>query len=332
MKKEIINKITNALKEHEAVTGQTLIVGDRDLYTNVSERCLNIMGFISWWAFCRSVLEYTPDKKSVTEIGNIINRNAANRGLITFPGKVTQPLSPADKERAELLGQISDYGYKPEPIFYGETNLLFGQEFEFEFANAQDLMNFIKTLTPLQKFVYFKEDGSLTWPAVEIVTHPCSFDVATSLCRDITQAAIKRNAMVANCGHHVHVSRCAFTEKEVSAMVENVHNCWEEVICFSGRTADEVKEFCADSFVRNCGRYAAVNTKNATTVEVRVMKARLNVDKAVDNLNFVKRLGDSVKEGNTISLQSWLRARAMAKENVRDFSLIPWSNLQVSKG
>lgn len=326
--REIINKIINALKEHEVVTGQTIIVGDRALYTNVAERCLNVMSFISWWGFCRSTLGYTPDKKSVIEIGDIVNRNAANRGLITLPGEVTQPLLPADKERNGLLGQIHEYKYKPEPIFYGKTDLFFGQEFEFEFVNAQDLMSFIKDLTSLQEFVYFKEDGSLTWPAVEVVTHPCSFEVAESLCRDITKAAIKRNAMVTNCGHHVHVNRCAFTEEEVSAMVETVHNCWEEVISFSGRTADEVKEFCADSFVRNCGRYAAVNTKNAATVEIRIMKAKLNVDEAVNNLTFVRMLGDSVKEGNILSLQSWLRARALAKENVQR-SVTPWTTTGV---
>lgn len=332
MKKEIVNKIFGALKEYEAVTGQTPIMGDRALYVNVAEVTLNIMSFVSWWGFCRSVLGYTPDKESVTKIGEFVNRQASARGLITLPGETTRPLSPADKRRNNLLGRIQQYGYKPKAIFYGTDpfSLFFGQEFEYEFTCAQDLMGFIETLAPLQGFVYFKEDGSLTWPAVEVVTHPCVFDVATSLCRDITQAAIKWNATVTNCGHHVHVSRRAFTEKEVSAMIETVHNCWKEVISFSGRTEDEVKEFCADSFVRNCGRYAAVNVKNKATVEVRVMKARLNIDEAVDNLTFVRMLGNSVKEGNTLSLQSWLRARALAKENVQRFvARTPWTTTGV---
>lgn len=330
--REIINKIANVLKEQETVTGQTLIVGDRDLYTNVNDVCLDTMSFVSWWGFCRSVLGYTPDKESVTEIGNVVNRQAANRGLITLPGEATMPLSPADKRRDELLGLIQQYGYKPAPIFYGvTTNLFFGQEFEYEFTNAQDLMGFIEDLQPLHGFVYLKEDGSLTWPSVEVVTHPCSFDVAASLCRDITQAAVKHEAMVTNCGHHVHVSRRAFTEKEVSAMIETVHNCWEEVISFSGRNENEVSEFCADSFVnKHCGRYAAVNVKNKATVEVRVMKARLNVDEAVDNLTFVKMLGDTVKKSNSISLESWLRARTLAKENVQQFfARTPWTTTGV---
>lgn len=328
-KEEIINKINNALKEYEEITGQTPIMGDRALYTNCSNVCLNTMSFVSWWGFCRSVLGYTPDKESVTEIGEIINKNAANRGLITLPGEVTQQMSPADKRRDTLLGQIQQYGYKPEAIFYGTDpfSLFFGQEFEYEFTCAKDLMGFIEDLAPLKKFVYLKEDGSLTWPSVEVVTHPCSFDVAASLCRDITKAAIERGAMVTNCGHHVHVSRSAFTKEEVSAMIKNVHNCWEEVISFSGRTADEVSEFCADSFVNKwCGRYAAVNTKNKATVEVRVMKTKLNIDEAVDNLTFVRMLGDSVKEGNSISLESWLRAQVMAKENAKaeDEAFLNW--------
>ena len=331
MKKEAIRKIINALKEQETVTGQTPIIGDRDLYTQVNERCLNIVGFISLWSFCRSILGFTPSRESVIEIGDIVNRKAANRGLITFPGETTKPLAPADKVRNVLLGQIREYSYKPDPVFYGKTDLFFGQEFEFEFVNAQDLMGFIRDLMPLQAFVYLKVDGSLTWPAVEVVTHPCVFEVAESLCRDITKTAIKHDAMVTNCGHHVHVSRCAFTEEEVSAMVTSVHNLWEEVTCLSGRTVEEIEEFCADSFVRSCGRYAAVNVKNAATVEVRIMKAKLNVDKAVDNLTFVKMLGDSVKEGNSISLESWLRARVMAKENVQKSSArTPWTTTEVS--
>ena len=329
MKKEAIRKIINALKEHETVTGQTPIIGDRNLYTQVNERCLNIIGFISLCSFCRSILGFTPSRESVIEIGDIVNRKAANRGLITFPGETTKPLAPADKVRNVLLGQIREYSYKPDPVFYGKTDLFFGQEFEFEFVSAQDLMGFIRDLMPLQAFVYLKVDGSLTWPAVEVVTHPCVFEVAASLCRDITKTAIKHDAMVTNCGHHVHVSRCAFTEEEVNAMVKNVHNCWKEVIAFSGRTADEVEEFCADSFVRNCGRYAAVNVTNTTTVEVRIMKAKLNVNEAVDNLNFVKRLGDSVKESNSFSLESWLKARTLAKENIQQRTVTPWTTTEI---
>lgn len=331
MKKEAVNKIANSLKEHETVSGQTTIIGDRDLFINVNERCLNVMRFSSLWLLCKRILGYLPSKDLVTEIGDTVNRQASNRGLITLPGEITQQMSSADKERDELLGQIHEYGYKPSPIFYGADPLFFGQEFEYEFANAQDLMGFIEDLTPLKRFVYFKEDGSLTWPSVEVVTHPCVFDVAASLCRDITETAIKHDAMVTNCGHHIHVSRRAFTEEEVSAMIENVHNCWEEVICFSGRNEDEVDEFCADSFInKRCGRYAAVNIKSKTTIEIRIMKTKLNVNEAVDNLTFVRMLGDSVKEGNTLSLQSWLRARAMAKENVQQFvAKTPWTTIGV---
>lgn len=227
---------------------------------------------------------------------------------------------------------IQPYHYKPEPIFYGTDPLFFGQEFEFEFETFSNLEEFLEDLEVLSDFVYFKEDGSLMGPSVEVVTHPCSFEVAASLCRDITQTAIKHEATTTHCGHHVHVSRNAFSENEVKLMVKTVHDLWDKVISFSGRTEDETQRFCADSFIRYCGRYAAVNTENATTVEIRIMKAKLNVNEASDNLTFVKMLGDSVKKDNSISLQSWLRARAVAKENVKNFSFIPWSNLQVSKG
>lgn len=224
---------------------------------------------------------------------------------------------------------IQPYDYKPEPIFYGTTKLFFGQEFEFEFNTFSNLKGFLEELKVLSYFVYFKKDGSLMGYSVEVVTHPCSFEIATSLCRDITRTAIKHRATTTHCGHHVHVSRDAFSEKEVNLMVKTVHDLWEEVITFSERNASEVDVFCADSFIRDCGRYAAVNIMNAATVEIRIMKAKLNIDKAVDNLTFVRMLGDSVKKENTTSLESWLRARRLSRKHKRFFSY-PLVYLQVS--
>ena len=285
--------------------------------------------YIEWIMLNAKRLSVQPCNYDYNDAGELAGQIIFNLDL---KDGVTVPFTEEYFWDPILVTEIQPYHYKPEPIFYGTDPLFFGQEFEFEFETFSNLGEFLEDLEVLSDFVYFKEDGSLMGPSVEVVTHPCSFEIAASLCRDITQTAIKHEATTTNCGHHVHVSRNAFSENEVKLMVKTVHDLWDKVISFSGRTEDETQRFCADSFIRYCGRYAAVNTENATTVEIRILKAKLNVNEASDNLTFVKMLGDSVKKGNSISLESWLRARAMAKENVRDFSFIPWSNLQVSKG
>ena len=77
-----------------------------------------------------------------------------------------------DKNRS-----IHDYGYKPEPIFYGESNRYFGVELEVDGAgkdsdNADDIL---AIANKDDVHVYIKGDGSLD-DGLEIVTHPMSLN------------------------------------------------------------------------------------------------------------------------------------------------------------
>ena len=72
---------------------------------------------------------------------------------------------------------IHDYGYKPEPIFYGDDDMYMGVELEVDFggessSNAEDLLciaNF-----PNER-MYIKHDGSIE-DGFETVTHLISLD------------------------------------------------------------------------------------------------------------------------------------------------------------
>lgn len=286
-----------------------LVDGPVNVYFNGISRMITSTEDIHWLMVnAKSVSIYC--SYDCNEVGELAGQVTYN---VELNDGVTLPFPAHDEEFEdmipyELMAQIQPYSYKPEPIFYG-SGLFFGQEFEFEFKTFRDLGEFLQDLSHLSRFVYFKRDGSLTGPSVEVVTHPCAYEVAVSLCRDITTVAISHNAMTTNCGHHVHISRNFFSEKEVSDMVKTVHKFWTDILIMSGRHSEEAERFCADSFNNDVGRYAAVNVMNTNTVEIRVMKAKANVDKAVDNLTFTKLLGDSVK--NKISwLPFWVKARS----------------------
>jgi len=75
-----------------------------------------------------------------------------------------------DKSRS-----IHDYGYKPEPLFYGDSNRYFGIELEIDGA-GKDSDNADEILAIANKdneYMYIKGDGSLD-DGMELVTHPMS--------------------------------------------------------------------------------------------------------------------------------------------------------------
>ena len=60
---------------------------------------------------------------------------------------------------------IHDYGFKPEPIFYGKGNRYFGDELEIDEgghidANAEKICEVANTD---ERHIYIKHDGSLIW-------------------------------------------------------------------------------------------------------------------------------------------------------------------------
>ena len=112
-----------------------------------------------------------------------------------------------DKSRS-----IHDYGYKPEPIFYGDSKRYFGVELEIDQA-GKDSDNADELLTIGNRdadCIYIKGDGSLD-DGMEIVTHPMSLEYHKQFQWDeIMKKAIYlgyRSHQTSTCGLHVHVNR-----------------------------------------------------------------------------------------------------------------------------
>ena len=81
------------------------------------------------------------------------------------------------EDEREESNLIHEYGYKPNPIFYGEGNRYFGIELEIDGAGrdddyAEELLDIANAHADL---LYIKTDGSLD-DGIELVSHPCTMD------------------------------------------------------------------------------------------------------------------------------------------------------------
>jgi len=110
---------------------------------------------------------------------------------------------------------IHEYGYKPTPIFYGDSNRYFGVELEIDGAGKDD--DYAEELLDIangsDEHIYIKTDGSLE-DGMEIVTHPMSLEYHKDFCwNEIMKKAVYfgyRSHQTSTCGLHVHVNRNSF--------------------------------------------------------------------------------------------------------------------------
>ena len=81
------------------------------------------------------------------------------------------------EDEREESNLIHEYGYKPNPIFYGEGNRYFGIELEIDGAGRDD--DFAEELLDIANahadLLYIKTDGSLD-DGMELVSHPCTME------------------------------------------------------------------------------------------------------------------------------------------------------------
>ena len=197
-----------------------------------------------------------------------------------------------DKNRS-----IHDYGYKPEPIFYGDSRRYFGVELEIDNAgkdsdNADEILNVANRNDT--EHLYIKSDGSLD-DGMELVTHPMSLDYHKQYQWDeIMKKAIYlgyRSHQTSTCGLHIHVNRdCLGYSREeqdetISRILYFVEHHWNELLKFSRRSEYAMNRWASrygyESSARaildkakkgNNGRYAAVNLMNWATIDYSLLK------------------------------------------------------------
>lgn len=228
--------------------------------------------------------------------------------------------------------EIEEYGYKPEPVFYGDGNRFFGVELEIDYGGKdEDAARQIKDMANTRcEHIYCKSDGSLD-DGFEIVTHPMTLDyhLHDMPWEDVLHEAIRlhyKSHMTSTCGLHVHVNRSAFgdTREEQETVIERllffVELHWNELFIFSRRSPHSMDRWAARYGMEktgkqildkakkgNTGRYAAINLCPYATIEFRLFRGTLRLNTLIATLQLVNRICDTAlsKSEDEIGKQSW---------------------------
>lgn len=206
---------------------------------------------------------------------------------------------------------IHEYGYKPEPFFYGNSNRYFGVELEIDGAGKDDdyATEILDIANMREDHIYIKTDGSLD-DGMEIVTHPMSLEYHKDFCwEDIMHHAVflgYRSHQTSTCGFHVHVNRDSLGEnrEEQDEVISRILYFVEhhEMLKFSRRSEYAMNRWAArygyenspkaimDKAKKNYGRYVAVNLCNYHTIEFRLFRGTLKYNTLISTLEMVNRI------------------------------------------
>ncbi|MBP5361621.1 MAG: amidoligase family protein [Ruminococcus sp.] len=219
-------------------------------------------------------------------------------------------------EQVDRCRNIHDYGYKPDPIFYGNGKRFFGVELEIDGAGKDDdnAKELLEIANEDDDHIYIKSDGSLD-DGMELVTHPMSLDYHKNYQWDeIMKKAISlgyRSHQTSTCGLHIHINRdCLGVTREqqddvISRVLFFVETHWNELLRFSRRSEYSMNRWAArygyeksgreilDKAKKgNLGRYAAVNLMNWTTIEFRLFRGTLKYNTLMAAIELVDTICD----------------------------------------
>ncbi len=203
-------------------------------------------------------------------------------------------------------GQVHQYSYKPNPIFYGEdkNKLHFGIELEMEIRDGELVNSSEYIMEMMGDFVYLKEDSSINsggYKGFEMVSHPATLDYFTDNKNLWTTLDYLRRVHTArswdakSCGLHIHISRAGFkggahTHRFLSLIYKNS----DKMMKLGGRSSTYAKfsdVYKYDEYDRPyftlahkvakpddsmTERYSAVNTQNQHTLELRFFRGTMN--------------------------------------------------------
>lgn len=229
---------------------------------------------------------------------------------------------------------IHEYYYKPEPIFYGDSDdgMYIGVELEIDGAgedgdNAEILDGIINEDN---EHAYFKHDGSLD-EGFEIVSHPATLEYHTENIkwqRTMTEALSMeyRSHDASTCGLHCHISRDGlgkdYDEQEdtISKIIFFVELHWNEILKFSRRSEYTMNRWASRYGIEvdtkktyekakneSHDRYKCINLTNEHTVEFRMFRGTLRYNTFLATLQFVDEVCRTCKRlsEKEVETQCW---------------------------
>lgn len=225
---------------------------------------------------------------------------------------------------------IHEYGYKPTPVFYGDSGRYFGVELEIDGAGKDDdyADEILDIANESDEHIYIKSDGSLD-DGMEIVSHPMTLDFHKNFCwEDVMNYAVRlgyRSHQTNTCGLHVHVNRDSFgydrdeQDEVISRILYFVEHHWNEMLKFSRRSEYTMNRWAArygyenspkaimNKAKKNYGRYVAVNLCNYHTIEFRLFRGTLKYNTFIATLELVAKICGTAYEmtDEEIAKLSW---------------------------
>lgn len=219
-------------------------------------------------------------------------------------------------DECDRFEYIHEYGYKPEPKFYGCSERYFGIELEIDGAgkDSEYAERLLDIANMRKEHIYIKSDSSLD-DGMEIVSHPMTLSYHKDFCwEDIMHEAVYlgyRSHQTSTCGLHIHVNRKSFGDNRdeqdevISRILYFVEHHWNELMKFSRRSEYSMNRWSArygyekspkailDKAKKGCnGRYSAVNLCNYNTIEFRLFRGTLKYNTFIATLELVNRICD----------------------------------------
>lgn len=219
--------------------------------------------------------------------------------------------SCASDHEADIL----PYNTKPTPVFFGDTRAGYGLEVEID--NGNDREEAARDIQAAgEDHIYLKEDGSLSYKGMEIVTHPATLDYHVNHFpwADICRTALSygyRSHDTDTCGLHIHASRSLFgdsiLEQDLTiAKIMLLVDRWYDthIVQFARRNLSKMRQWAdkpnadirpgdndTDAVYKSKktadSRYKAVNLCNRNTIEFRFFRGTLRRDTIIASIQWV---------------------------------------------
>ena len=213
-------------------------------------------------------------------------------------------------------GAIKNYGYKPDPIFYGKNDLFLGVELEVDIGGEENdhAERITYPANRTEERMYCKHDGSIE-SGFEMVTHPMTLNYHKKEMpwTKIMDKAIEygyRSHQTSTCGLHVHVGRkelgetYEIQEDVISRIVYFIEAHWNELLKFSRRTETNINRWASRYGLSNTtketydkakkgngmGRYVCLNLYNPFTIEFRIFRGTLKHSTFIATLELVHEI------------------------------------------
>ena len=182
--------------------------------------------------------------------------------------------------------------------------LAMGVELEIECKNGdqEEVAGVIHR--SFKDYLLLKQDGSLRC-GIELVTgqlslleHQKLWPRVSSLLRTLSGVSSWRSG---RCGQHVHLSRNHFSELQIAkySFFLNHRNTRYFIDEIAGRKRSDYARYNPKTAMKKCqfneSRYAALNTSNTATIEVRIFRGTLSTH-AVANIEFCHSLATWITE------------------------------------